>query len=560
MAKTNGAQLFAEIIKGYGLTHVFYVPQVVSKALVAMEGMGVTRVVAHSEKAAGYMADGYARARGGPGVCMAQPIGASNLASGLRDAFMARSPVVAISGGPAPSSRYRHAYQEVEDFDQFNAVTKANYNVDSPARVPDLMRQAFRDATSGMPGPVHLRFAGRLSEIPLGDCDAEAIVEDQFTRVPPFRPEPEPQRVQEAAAVLAQAKKPVIIAGGGVIASQAQREVVELAEKLQIPVVTSLNGKGTILDTHPLSVGVSGTYSRECANRAVHEADLVFFIGSPGGGMVTGNWTLIRPGTTVIQLDIEPAELGRNYPTRVALLGDAKVTLRKLIDACRANDGHTAQWVSRVQQLVAEWREKADRKRNSDAVPIDPARICREIADILPPNGVVVSDTGHAGMWTSQMIDLKHPGQRYIRCAGSLGWGLPGAMGVKCALPDRPVLCFTGDGGMYYHLTELETALRYGINLVVLVNNNGALSQEFPSLNRNYGGNMHGKSDELWKFRADFSFAKVAEAMGCGAIRVEKPGDIKAALQDAFAMNKPAVVEVMSDVREMAPTAWVPGA
>lgn len=558
MARTNGAKLLADLVKGYGLTHVFYVPQVVSKALVAMEGMGVTRVVAHSEKAAAYMADGYARARCGPGLCMAQPIGASNLASGLRDAFMARSPVVAISGGPAPSSRYRHAYQEVEDCAQFDAVTKANYTVDSPARVADLVRQAFRDATSGMPGPVHLRFSGRLSEIPLGDCDAEAIVEAPFTRLPPFRPEPEAGCVRDAAAVLAQAGKPVIIAGGGVVASGAQREVVELAEKLQIPVVTSLNGKGTILDAHPLSVGVSGTYSRECANRAVHEADLVFFIGSPGGGMVTANWTLVRPEAKVVQLDIEPAELGRNYPLAAALQGDAKATLRRLIDACEGGQGRTKEWVARVQQLVAQWREQADCKRHSEAVPIDPARICKEIADVLPPDGVVVADTGHAGMWTSQMIDLSHAGQRYIRCAGSLGWGLPGAIGVKCALPDRAVVCFTGDGGLYYHLTELETALRYGVNLVVVVNNNGALSQEFPSLNRNYGGAMHGKSDELWKFRPDFSFAKVAEAMGCGGLRVERPGDIRGALEQALGMGRPAVVEVISDVKAMAPVAWLP--
>src|ERR671911_312957 len=141
MPKTTGARLFAEIVQGYGLTHVFYVPQVISKALVAMEGMNIRRVVAHSEKGAAYMADGYARARGAPGLCMAQPIGASNLASGLRDAYMARSPVIAISGGPAVSSRYRHAYQEVEDFEQFDCVTKSNVNVDSPSRLPDLMRQ-----------------------------------------------------------------------------------------------------------------------------------------------------------------------------------------------------------------------------------------------------------------------------------------------------------------------------------------------------------------------------------------------------------------------------------
>jgi acetolactate synthase-1/2/3 large subunit len=557
MAKTTGAKLFAEIMQGYGITHVFYVPQVVSKALVAMEDMPIRRVVAHSEKAAGYMADGYARARGGPGVAMAQPIGASNLASGLRDAYMGCSPVIAISGGPAPSSRYRHSYQEVEDFDQFNGVTKSNVNVDSPSRLPDLMRQAFRTAVSGTPGPVHLRFQGRLSDVPLGDTDGEAVIEPQFARVPPFRPEPEAERVREAAAVLAAAKKPIIIAGGGVVWSQAQREVVELAEKLQIPVVTTLNGKGVILDTHPLSVGVAGTYSRECANRAVSEADLVFFIGSPAGGMVTANWTLIVPGTAVMQLDIEPTELGRNYPNKVALLGDAKVTLRRLIDVAQAKEGTTKAWVGRVQQLVAEWRTQAAAKLNSDAVPMHPARICKEITDALPANGVVVADTGHAGMWTSQFIDLNQPGQRYIRCAGSLGWGLPGAIGVKCALPDQPVLCFTGDGGMYYHMTELDTALRYGINLVVLVNNNRALSQEFPSLNRNYGGTMRGHSDELWRF-GEFNFAKVAEAMGCAAFRVEQPGELKGVLQKAFTMNKPVVVEVMSDVNLMAPIAWVP--
>ncbi len=557
MKKTTGAKILAEVIQGYGITHVFYVPQVALTALVAMEDMNIRRVVAHSEKSAAYMADGYARARGGPSVCMAQAIGASNLASGLRDAYMAHSPVIAITGGPATASRYRHAYQEVEDFVQFDPVTKSNVSVDHVSRLPDLLRQAFRTATSGTPGPVHLRLQGRLGDGPLGDTELEALIDPQYSGVPPFRPEPEAERVSEAAALLAQAARPIIIAGGGVLSSQAQREVVALAEKLQIPVATSPNGKGIILDSHALSVGVVGTYSRECGNRAVAEADLVFFIGSPAGGMVTANWSIVVPGTTVMQLDIEPTELGRNYPNRVSLHGDAKVTLQRLIGVSKASEGSTKVWTERVQHLVAEWRRQAEPKRRSDAVPIRPERICKEISDALPANGIVVSDTGHAGMWTGQMIDLKHSGQRYIRCAGSLGWALPGAMGVKCALPDQPVLCFTGDGGMYYHMIELETALRYGINLVVLVNNNNALSQELPSLKRDYDGNLRGRSDELWRF-SDFNFAKVAESMGCVGIRVEQPGELKGALQKAFAMNRPVVVEVMSDVELMAPTAWVP--
>lgn len=558
MAKTTGSKVLADMFKGYGITHVFYMPQVISTALVAMEDLGIRRVVAHSEKGAAYMADGYARAKGTPGVCLAQPIGASNLASGLRDAFMAHSPMIAISGGPMPASRYRYAYQEVEDFSQFDCVTKANYNVDTVGRLPDMIRQAFRDATTGSPGPVHLRFQGRRSDAPLGEGDIEALCEPQFASVPPFRPSAEAQHVKDGVAALIAAKRPVIVAGGGVVHSKAQKEVVALAELLQIPVATSPNGKGTILENHPLSIGVVGTYSRECTNRAVHEADLVFYIGSPAGGMVTGNWTVPGANAEVMQLDIEANELGRNYPNKVALLGDAQATLSLMIADAKGKTADHKDWVTHTQELVATWREAFAAKMASNDMPIRPERLCKELEEALPADAILVADTGHAGMWTSQMIELKHLGQRFIRCAGSLGWGLPGAMGVKVAMPDRPVICFTGDGGMYYHLPELETALRYGINLVVVVNNNGGLSQELPQLTINYGGKLRGNADEMWKFSKDFSFTKVAEAMGCASIRVEKPGDIKDALKKALAMNCPVVVEVLTDVNVMAPTAWVP--
>ena len=561
MPRMTGSRAFAEMVKGYGVTHVFFVPTILLEALAEMDDLGVCKILTHGEKAAAYMADGYARAAGRPGVCLAQQIGASNLAAGLRDSRMAGSPVVAITGGPATAGRYRRAYQEGEDFAQFDAMTKLNLEVDDVTRLPDLMRHAFRAATSGAPGPVHLRLRGSHGQVVEAEADLQPLSEPQFSCVPAFRPAPEPERVREAVARLTEAQRPIIVAGGGVVMSQAQAELVEFAEKLQIPVATSLTAKGAIPDNHALSVGVAGVYSRACANQAVSEADLVFFVGNHTGGQVTANWKIPAAGTPAIQLDIDGAELGRNYPNAVSLLGDAKVALRMMVDAAqRKASGSAAAWTGRVQELVKAWRLEMESMLRSDAVPLRPERLCREITEALPDNGVVVSDTGHAGMWTGQMIDFTRPGQRYIRCEGSLGWGLPGAMGVKCALPDHPVLCFTGDGGLYYHLPELETAARHGINLVVVINNNSSLNQEIPLVRDAYKEKRDTLSGEIWRFQTEADLGKVAEALGCAAFRVEKPGQLKELLPRAWAMNKPVVIDCISEEQALAPTAWLPGA
>ena len=560
MPRMTGSRAFAEMLHGYGVTHVFYVPTILMDALAEMDDIGIRKIMTHGEKAAAYMADGYARAKGAPGVCMAQQIGASNIAAGLRDPYMACTPLIVISGGSTVGGRYRHAYQEVEDFNQFDAVTKLNIQLDEISRLPDLLRHMFRTATTGAPGPVHMRLRGSHGQNVEVEADLEPLVAERFARVPAFRPAPEPDAVREAVAVLAKAQRPIIVAGGGVVASQARAELVQLAEKLQIPVATSLTAKDVILDNHPLAVGVVGIYSRACANQAVAEADLVFFVGAHAGGQVTANWRIPAVGTPVIQLDIDPQQLGRNYPNTVSVCADAKVGLRQMIDAAQAKAPEAAKaWTSRVRELVGQWREGADRMRNSDAMPLRPERICKEITDALPADGVLVSDTGHAGMWTGQMIEITKPTQRYIRCEGSLGWGLPGAMGVKCALPDRPVVLFTGDGGIYYHLAELETAARHGINLVVVVNNNNSLNQEIPLVNAAYREKRDDLSGEIWRFQKGINLAKVAETLGCAGFRVEKPGEVKELLPRAFAMGKPVVIDVASEEQALAPTAWLPG-
>src|SRR6266481_846877 len=245
--KMTGAQCLADMLKGYGVSHVFMVPAVLRRTFAEMERRtDIARVHCHGEKSAAYMADGYARACGRPGIAMAQVIGALNLAAGLRDAFLAHSPVIAMTGGREPKSKFRKVYQEIDDMPAFEPVTKFNATVDDVARFPDMLRQAFRVATSGTPGPVHLQFRGNEGQIDAEEAEMEPLVEPQFARVPPYRPAPDDASVIAALKHLQDAQRPVIVAGGGVRASGASAELVALAQALQIPVATSLNGKDSI--------------------------------------------------------------------------------------------------------------------------------------------------------------------------------------------------------------------------------------------------------------------------------------------------------------------------
>jgi acetolactate synthase I/II/III large subunit len=547
MSMMSTGHFFAKTLEGYGITHVFTVPAIFSQAMAAMEDLPITRVTTHHEMAAAYMADGYARAGRKPGICMGQAVGAGNLAAGLRDAFQTGSPVIAISGGPQPDARYRYFYQVVEDFPMFGPVTKMNAMVERPTRLPDLLRQAFRTATTGTPGPVHLEFPGRLGELVAGEGEFEVLIEEQHTRFPAYRIPPDAGAVERALAMLAKAERPVIVAGGGVTASDARAELVELAEKLGIPVAITMNGKENIPDDHPLSVGNVGTYGRRPANQVVAEADLVFFAGSRAGGLTTNNWKLPPPGTPTIQLDIAGEELGRNYPAAVALLGDAKLVLRQMADLASRSTSRAA-WTAHAQDLLRQWRAELQPALRSEAVPIRPERLCREISEFLPEDAILVSDTGHAAIWTGTLVGLSKRGQRYLRCAGTLGWGFPATLGAKCAHPEGVVLGFTGDGGLCYHLAELETAARAGINAVIVVNNNGALQQVRRGIDTAYGGSQRGRSKEMWLFRPGTNYARVAEEMGCLGIRVEKPGEIRGALDKACAAGRPALIDVVTDL------------
>jgi acetolactate synthase I/II/III large subunit len=557
MARMTGAQVLADMLQGYGVTHVFMVPAVLRRTFAEMERRTkIARVHTHGEKSAAYMADGYARASGRPGVCMAQVIGALNLAAGLRDAWLAHSPVIAFTGGRDPKTKFRKVYQEVDDVPSFEQVTKFNATLDSVERIPDMVRQAFRVAVSGAPGPVHLQFRGNEGQVDQEEFEAiEPFWEEQFARVPPFRPEADAASVRAALKLLQSAEKPVLVAGGGVRASGAAAELVALAEKLQIPVATSLNAKDAIAGTHPLSVGVVGTYSRESANRAVAAADLVCFIGTEAGGMTTHFYAVPREGVAAIQIDIDPSVLGRNYPLKAAVNGDAKVTLaRMLAEADASTAAKRKGWIATVRGFCDDYEKKYHDVLNSDAVPIRPERMCGDLSKHLPDDAIVVVDTGHAGMWMGGMFDVKGPRQSYMRSAGHLGWAFPAGLGAKAACPDRPVVTFTGDAGLWYHIGEIETAVRWGLNAVTVVNNNGGGNQSKRGFDRAYGGTQTDKARELWTFNP-MNFARIAEDMGALGIRVEKAADFAPALARAIAAKRPVVIDVATDIDAIAPAA-----
>jgi acetolactate synthase-1/2/3 large subunit len=551
---SSGAEFIAKAFKGYGITHVFYMEAILRRTLVEMEKLDIKRILAHSEKAAAYMADGYARASRRPGICMAQSVGAANLAAGLQDPYLGFSPVIAITGRKSPLSQYRHAYQEIQHNVMFDPVTKYNAKVDTIEQLSFLLRQAFREATSGAPGPVHLDFAGYEGElIEKDNAKLEVFVDERYTRYPSSRSEPEKEYLHKASQLLSKAEKPVIVAGGGARASFAGPEIIELAEMLKIPVATSLGAKGIIPDNHPLSLGVVGSYCRWCANQIVSEADLVLFIGSGTGDQTTNSWKVPPLGTSVIQIDINPAELGRNYPNIVGLMGDAKITCRRILELIQSK-ARNNQWTSRVSQVVKKWRIENEPLRNSDSFPILPERLCKDLTDVLPSNAILVVDTGFSGIWAGTMIDIIHSSQTFLRAAGSLGWAFPASLGAKCAFPNRPVVCFTGDGGLMYHISELETAARWGIKIVIVVNNNHCLAQCIRGINLAYGKQI-GKKGDMYIFK-ELNYANIAQEMGCLGIRVERSGEIKPALETALKADQPVLVDVVTERDHMA--SWPP--
>jgi len=554
--KLSGERAVARALKECGVDHFFYV---MGGMMIypAIENEGVNTVLCRNEKAACNMADGYARVTKKPTVCYAQHgAAAAILASMMYEPMYAHSPVVALTGSFPTSQKDTWRFQECWEMPYFEATCKFNVDVTDVSRLAEYVRTAIQVAMSGCPGPthvnMHLDMAKAVAEIP------EIFGDKTFFNLPPFRPRAEMERVVEAAKLLMGAERPVMVCGSGVHLSGAYEEVRQLSEFLTIPVVTDYKGKGCFPEEHPLFVGVMGSYGRELANEVVREADLVFFVATRADSHATEEFTAPEPGSSkIIHLDIDPLAIGRNYRADVALLGDAKATLLDLLSFIKTTITTYTPKAQRLRDIAKSIKGYEDTVRalmDSNAIPVKPQRMIKEISKVLGPRDIVVSDTGQMICWTTRLLKLKGTGLTYIPCGGTLGSSFATAIGVSFGAEDgQRVLNLIGDGGIAYNLAELETAKRYNdrhVPFVAIVNNNSSLAQGRPAFDDLT------RKDAPWIDCCDLSelnYAKIAEAFGCHGERVERPGELSDAIKNAFDSGKPAIVDVVTDKREYAP-------
>jgi acetolactate synthase-1/2/3 large subunit len=548
------SQALAKLVRAYGAEYVFTLTGAPQEPLIDMQNReGVRVVLGRSERSAFAMADAYARVTCKPtfGIVQYGP-GATYLPASIIDAYWASSPIIAISGSTNTNTRHRYEYQELEQTSMFPAITKWAGDLPQPERIADVLRTAVRAAVSGVPGPTYLGipadwFNKRLATAP------DIYAESAFLKTPALRVAPIAQDVERAIALLESAKKPVLIAGGGVMLSNAWAELTALAEALNIPVVTSMAGKGSISDSHPLAVGACGRYSRKVANDVVGDADFCLAVGTKLSSMGTDVFKYPRKGTRIVHFDLDPNSLGRTYREELSSVADARealTMLRQAAQAAHVTGSKWADWTREVQGRVASWLVDLERVSRDPLHEgrLNPYHLMSLLNKHIGGDDLLVADTGYMAAWAVTVLQQKQAGRNLLRAAGSLGWAFPAAFGAKLAAGDkRRVFGLTGDGGLGYHIADLETALRLKIPVTQIVLNNCSLAFEY-HVQKYVNKEMCPEASEF----LDVPFADVARAFGAHGERVTTPEQFIPALRRAEESGKPSIIDVVVS-REVPP-------
>ena len=551
----TGAHLLAAALQRHGVKEIFG-QSIPSALFLAAPDYGIRQIGYRTENAGAAMADAYARTSGKVAVVTAQNGPAATLlVPGLAEAFKASIPMVAIVQDVSRQFTDKNAFQELDHFALFSGVSKWVRRVADPQRIDDYVDMAFTAAASGRAGPAVLL-------VPLDVLDerpdpASPQRSASLGTFPLDRAVADPERISVAADIIAAAKAPIIIAGGGVHSSQAW-EQLEAMQALGLPVATTVMGKGAVAEGDPLSVGVVG-YFMAPRGRSSHlrslvtEADVVILVGNRTNQNGTDSWSLYPKNATYIHIDIESSEVGRNYEA-LRLVGDAKLTLSALEAELKKRDlSAIASRRPALEAVIARGRaahgEDMKRLVDMDAAPLRPERILADIDAVLTPETIAVADASYSSIWIANFLTAQKAGQRFLTPRGiaGLGWGLPYAIGAKTARPDAPVICVTGDGGFGHVWSELETARRMKLPVVVVVLNNQILGYQKHAELSLFGG-----FTDVCDFEA-VDHAAIARAVGCDGVRVETPSDFLPALKDALASGRTTVLDVITDQRAYPP-------
>jgi len=512
----------------------------------AARRFGMPHYLVNDERTGTFAADAYAKVSGRVGLVDATlGPGATNLVTGLVEALQAGSPMVAVVGDAHRAHAGKNMTQETRQAEILRPACKEFLRIESLERIPELMRRAFTVAATGRPGPVVVDVPEDIAhgehDFPESDFHGDKACQS----VPALRCRPCGEAVDKAATMLRSARRPVILAGGGVHLSGACEALSAFAHALNIPVAHTLTGKGAIACVDPLSAGLFGRFDR-IANGLIAESDLLLVIGCKLGEIATKRFTLPGPGKPLIHLDMVAEEIGRTTHADLALWGDALLGIRDLSAALEPDAGaikaRQAGYAAEVAGRMAKWRDGVSERLNSSETPVSMARLLHEINRVLPEDGFLVADGGFAAHWGGLLFDTKRPGRSYVPDRGfaSIGYGLPGAMGVALAAPERCVLSLTGDSGFNMVLGDLETARRLGLSFTVIVVNNGASGYVKALQHTLYGAGAYHASD-----LAETNYANLAKAFGCNGIRVEDPARLPESLDQALACQGPTVLDVV---------------
>ena len=541
----RGGEAIIESLKNMGVKTIFGYPGGQTIPFYDMlYDADMDHILVRHEQAAAHAADGYARASGRVGVCLATSgPGATNLVTGIGTAYMDSSPIVAITGQVPTHLIGNDAFQEADIIGITMPITKHSYQPKDPDLIPSMIKSSFEIASTGRPGPVLIDVQKEVQEGELTEF------RDDLIQTPGYNPTVKGniRQIKKARDLIKQAKRPMILAGAGVIISNACCELKQLAETINAPVMTSLLGKGAFDETSDLALGMLGMHGRKVSNDYINESDLLIAIGIRFSDRTTGRLDSFVPDTKVIHIDIDPAEIGKNVDVDLPIVGDARNVLKSLNKLLKeyAPSNEVNDWTDMIKAKKQELLPRV----TYDDVPLKPQRVIKEIAEALTPEAIMTTDVGQNQMWAAHFYDTQKP-RKFISSGGlgTMGFGFPAAIGAKVACPEDPVLSINGDGGFLMVCQELATVCEYDLPVIAVVLENRTLGMvyQWQSLlyNERHSQTLLGSSPD---------FVKLAESFGVNAVRITKPEETKEALSAAIKDNEPILLDVVVDSEEALP-------